>query len=42
MRYENVVDAVGHTPLVRLRLPDSADVEVYAKLERYLEEFPPP
>lgn len=33
MRYESVIDSVGHTPLVRLRLPAAEGVEVYAKLE---------
>ena len=32
MRYDSVVDAIGHTPLVRLRV-DAGGVEVYAKLE---------
>ncbi|MFJ9607382.1 pyridoxal-phosphate dependent enzyme [Kitasatospora sp. NPDC101176] len=33
MRYESVVDAIGHTPLVRLALDPAAPVEVYGKLE---------
>jgi cysteine synthase B len=34
MRYESLVDAVGHTPLVGLpRLSPSADVRLWAKLE---------
>jgi cysteine synthase A len=33
MRFDSVVDAVGHTPLVRLRVPAPEGVEVYAKLE---------
>src|SRR3954467_3639384 len=35
MRYENLVDSVGHTPLVGLpRLSPSADVRLWAKLEQ--------
>ncbi|WP_433535150.1 pyridoxal-phosphate dependent enzyme [Micromonospora sp. CA-249363] len=33
MRFDAIRDAIGHTPLVRLRMPDTPDVEVYAKLE---------
>lgn len=34
MRHESVIDAIGRTPLVRLRIPEAAPgVEVYAKLE---------
>jgi cysteine synthase/biotin carboxylase len=33
MRHESVLDAIGQTPLVRLRLPATGGVEVYAKLE---------
>ncbi|MER7753335.1 pyridoxal-phosphate dependent enzyme [Kitasatospora sp. NPDC097643] len=33
MRYESVVDAIGHTPLVRLALDLPHQVEVYGKLE---------
>lgn len=33
MRYESVVDAIGHTPLVRLAVEPAARVEVYGKLE---------
>lgn len=33
MRYESIVDAIGHTPLVRLVLDAPEGVEVYAKLE---------
>ena len=34
MRFENIVNAVGHTPLVRLnRVPYPGSAEVYAKLE---------
>ncbi|GAA2194913.1 pyridoxal-phosphate dependent enzyme [Micromonospora lupini] len=33
MRFDQVRDAIGHTPLVRLRMPAAPDVEVYAKLE---------
>jgi cysteine synthase A len=33
VRFAHVTDAIGHTPLVRLRLPATPDVEVYAKLE---------
>ncbi|MBD0693874.1 pyridoxal-phosphate dependent enzyme [Streptomyces sp. CBMA123] len=33
MRHESIVDAIGHTPLVRLRVPAPEGVEVYAKLE---------
>jgi cysteine synthase A len=33
MRHESVLDAIGQTPLVRLRLPAAEGVEVYAKLE---------
>ncbi|MDG4797034.1 pyridoxal-phosphate dependent enzyme [Micromonospora sp. WMMD1082] len=31
MRFDSMVDAIGHTPLVRLRAP--GDVQLYAKLE---------
>jgi cysteine synthase A len=33
MRYASVIDAIGHTPLVRLRLPEDVRTEVHAKLE---------
>ncbi|MET8081474.1 pyridoxal-phosphate dependent enzyme [Streptomyces sp. NPDC005303] len=33
MRHESIVEAIGHTPLVRLRMPAPEGVEVYAKLE---------
>jgi S-sulfo-L-cysteine synthase (3-phospho-L-serine-dependent) len=34
MRHDSIIDAIGHTPLVRLRVPaGAAGVEVYAKLE---------
>ena len=34
MRYENLLDSLGHTPLVGLpRLSPSADVRLWAKLE---------
>jgi cysteine synthase/biotin carboxylase len=33
MLFDNISDAIGHTPVVRLRLPAVPDVEVYAKLE---------
>jgi S-sulfo-L-cysteine synthase (3-phospho-L-serine-dependent) len=33
MLYENMVDAIGATPLVKLRLDDRASGSVYAKLE---------
>jgi cysteine synthase A len=33
MRFDDLVAAVGHTPLVRLRLEAAPGVEVYAKLE---------
>jgi cysteine synthase A len=33
MIYESVLDAIGHTPLVRLSLDAPSGVEVYAKLE---------
>jgi cysteine synthase A len=33
MRYDNMIDAIGHTPLVRLKLPGHDDVHGYAKLE---------
>jgi cysteine synthase A len=33
MRFDSVVDAIGHTPLVRLQVPAPDGVEVYAKLE---------
>ena len=33
MRHESIVEAIGHTPLVRLRVPAPEGVEVYAKLE---------
>ncbi len=36
MRFENVVDAIGRTPLIRLnRLPGEADAAVYAKMESF-------
>ena len=36
MRYENVADAIGHTPLIRLnRLPHPNSASVYAKMESY-------
>lgn len=34
MRFDSIVDAIGHTPLVRLRLPAApTGVEAYAKME---------
>lgn len=33
MRFDDLISAVGHTPLVRLVLPAAPGVEVYAKLE---------
>lgn len=33
MRFDGIIDAIGHTPLVRLRLDTAPEVEVYAKLE---------
>ncbi len=33
MRFDSVIDAIGHTPLVRLRVAAAAGVAVYAKLE---------
>lgn len=33
MRYDQITDAIGHTPLVRLRVDAAPGVEVYAKLE---------
>lgn len=33
MRYDSIIDSIGHTPLVRLRLPAPDGVEAYAKLE---------
>jgi S-sulfo-L-cysteine synthase (3-phospho-L-serine-dependent) len=33
MRFDSVIDAIGHTPAVRLRVPAAGGVEVYAKLE---------
>ncbi|MGW7100138.1 pyridoxal-phosphate dependent enzyme [Streptomyces sp. NPDC054838] len=33
MLFNGMVEAIGHTPLVRLRLDGARDVEVYAKLE---------
>jgi len=33
MRFDSVIAAIGHTPLVRLRLPAHPKVAVYAKLE---------
>ncbi|MBO4204420.1 pyridoxal-phosphate dependent enzyme [Micromonospora echinofusca] len=33
MRFESVLDAIGHTPLVRLNVPAAPEVAVYAKLE---------
>jgi cysteine synthase A len=33
MRYSSMVDAIGHTPLVRLTLPNTPHVDVFAKLE---------
>jgi S-sulfo-L-cysteine synthase (3-phospho-L-serine-dependent) len=33
MRFDGVIDAIGHTPLIRLALPAPEGVEVYAKLE---------
>jgi cysteine synthase A len=33
MRFDSVIDAIGHTPLIRLSIPAADSVEVYAKLE---------
>jgi S-sulfo-L-cysteine synthase (3-phospho-L-serine-dependent) len=33
MRFERVIDAIGHTPVVRLNLPDQVGVGSFAKLE---------
>lgn len=33
MRFDGILDAIGHTPLVRLRIGTAPEVEVYAKLE---------
>jgi S-sulfo-L-cysteine synthase (3-phospho-L-serine-dependent) len=33
MLFDSITDAIGHTPLVRLRLPSVPEVTVYAKLE---------
>lgn len=33
MRFDGILDAIGHTPLIRLRIGTAPDVEVYAKLE---------
>lgn len=33
MRFNGIIDAIGHTPLVRLHLDAAPAVEVYAKLE---------
>jgi cysteine synthase A len=33
MRHESVIDGIGHTPVVRLRVPAAPGVEVFAKLE---------
>lgn len=33
MRYESIIDTIGHTPLVRLVMDAPEGVEVYAKLE---------
>src|SRR5689334_24544592 len=33
MLHNNVIEAIGHTPLVRLRLPGADRVAAYAKLE---------
>ncbi|ATE55699.1 pyridoxal-phosphate dependent enzyme [Actinosynnema pretiosum] len=33
MIFDGITDAIGHTPLVRLRVPAAPGVEVYAKLE---------
>jgi cysteine synthase/biotin carboxylase len=33
MRFDDLIEAVGHTPLVRLRLDAAPGVEAYAKLE---------
>jgi S-sulfo-L-cysteine synthase (3-phospho-L-serine-dependent) len=33
MRHESVIDAIGHTPVVGLRVDAAEGVEVYAKLE---------
>jgi cysteine synthase len=33
MRFESLIDAIGHTPQVRLRFPHTASVAAYAKLE---------
>ena len=36
MRFENIIDAIGRTPLVRInRLVNSGSAEVYAKLESF-------
>jgi cysteine synthase A len=33
MRFDGILDAIGHTPLIRLRIDAAPSVEVYAKLE---------
>lgn len=33
MRFDGILDAIGHTPLIRLRIGTAPEVEVYAKLE---------
>ncbi|NUT45952.1 MAG: pyridoxal-phosphate dependent enzyme [Saccharothrix sp.] len=33
MIFDSITDAIGHTPVVRLRVPAAEGVEVYAKLE---------
>lgn len=33
MRFDGILDAIGHTPLVRLRIGTAPEVEAYAKLE---------
>jgi S-sulfo-L-cysteine synthase (3-phospho-L-serine-dependent) len=33
MLFDSITDAIGHTPLVRLRMPSAPEVTVYAKLE---------
>lgn len=33
MRFDGILDAIGHTPLIRLRISTAPGVEVYAKLE---------
>lgn len=33
MRHDSMIDAIGHTPVVRLSVPAAEGVEVYAKLE---------